>query len=175
MPQTDDLIDLAWQARREGRHADAERGLIQAIEGSRAAGSRVQLIRALKALAHVFRDTDQEQRALAANVEAVALSRAEGDVLLLAHTIRHLGDLHREADRLDEADRCYAEALTLYRRVASPPALDFANALRAAALLKERQDSPQAQQLWSEARVYYEAARIQAGIDDCTTHLGARG
>ena len=104
--------------------------------------------------------------------EAVTLSREEGDILLLAHTVRHLGDLHRSADRLAEADRCYVEALSLYRTAASPSALDFANALRPAALLKERQgDSAGARQLWSEAQVLYQAANVQPGVDECVRHM----
>jgi hypothetical protein len=32
MPSTQQLINAAWHARREGRHGEAERGLIQAID-----------------------------------------------------------------------------------------------------------------------------------------------
>jgi len=172
MNRTEDPIDVAWQARREGRHEDAERGLLEAIKTSRQAGPRRQLIRALKALAHVVRDIGQDERALPLYEESLTLSREEGDILLLAHTARHLGDLHRGADRLAEADQCYSDALSLYRSAVSPPALDLANALRPAALLKERQgDSTGARQLWSEARVLYQAAGVQPGVDECVRHL----
>jgi tetratricopeptide (TPR) repeat protein len=172
MNRIEDLIDEAWQARRQGRHADAERGLLEAIETSRQFGSRVQLIRALKGLAHVVRDVGQDERALPLYEEAVTLGREEGDVLLLAHIVRHLGDLHRGADRLDDANRCYLEALSLYRTTASPPALDFANALRPAALMREHYgDDAGARQLWSEAQVLYQAAGVQPGVDECSRHL----
>jgi len=172
MDPTEDPVDAAWRARREGRHQDAERALLEVIKTGRQSGPRRQLIRALEALAHVVRDVGQDRRALPLYEEAVALSREEGDISLLAHTVRHLGDLHRDADRLAEADPCYSEAIALYRSVDSPPALDFANALRPAALLKERQgDHARARQLWSEARALYQAAGVQPGVDECIRHL----
>lgn len=100
MAPTEDPVDVAWQARREGRHEDAERALLEVITTGRQSGTRLQLIRALKALAHVLRDVGQDGQASPLYEEAVALSREEGDIALLAHTVRHLGDLHRDADRL---------------------------------------------------------------------------
>jgi tetratricopeptide (TPR) repeat protein len=172
MDRIENVIDAAWQARRDGRHREAEKGLLEAIETTREAGPRAQLIRALKALAHVVRDVGQDERALHLYEEAVTLSREQGDILLLAHTVRHLGDLQMEADQLAEADRCYREALSLYRTAASPPALDFANALRPAALLRERQgDRAGARELWTEAQVLYQAVGVQRGVDECARHL----
>jgi tetratricopeptide (TPR) repeat protein len=172
MSPTEDPVDVAWRARREGRHEDAERGLLEVIKTERQSGTRRQLIRGLEALAHVMRDAGQDGRALPLYEEAVALSREEGDIALLAHTVRHLGDLHRDGDRLADADRCYVEAIALYRSTGSPPTLDFANALRPAALLKERQgDNAGARQLWSEARMLYKAAGVQPGVDECIRHL----
>lgn len=176
MNHIEDLIDAAWQARREGCHEEAERGLREAIETTRQSGSRLQLIRSLNGLAHVMRDACQDGPALSLYEEAVTLSREEGDILLLAHTVRHLGDLHRDADRLSEADRCYSEALSLYRTSVSPPQLDFANALRPAALLKERQgDNGGARVLCSEAQAFYQAAGVQQGVDECARHLARLG
>lgn len=160
-------IDAAWQARREGRHGDAERELLQAIAVARRDGLWVELIRALKALAHVVRDLDQDGRALPLYEEAVALTWEHGDALLLAHTVRHLGDLHREAGRLADAERCYLEALALYRAAPAPPALDFANALRPLALLKHAQgDVEAARQLSSEARRLYKTAGVAVGREE---------
>jgi tetratricopeptide (TPR) repeat protein len=172
MNRIHDLIDKGWQARRESRHADAERILLEAIEASRQSGSRIQLIHALKGLAHVVRDVGHDERALTLYQEAVTLAREEGDVLLLAHTVRHLGDLHRDGDRLHEANRCYSEAVSLYRTAVSPPALDFANALRPAALMREHDgDDVGARQLWSEAKTLYQTAGVQPGVDECSRHL----
>lgn len=176
MTRAEDLIDAARQARREGRHRDAERGLLQAITMSREAGLRSELIRGLKALVHVVRDLGQRERALPLYEEAVALSRGEGDACLLAHTVRHLGDLHREDGRGADAERCYDEALSLYRSVSEPPPLDFANALRPAAILKEAEgDVEAARQLWSEARLLYEAAGVRPGVAECERRLSQLG
>ncbi len=170
------LIDAAWQARREDRHGDAERGLLRAITLAHENNLRVDLIRGLKGLAHVVRDLGQDERALPLSEEAVALSREEEDPLLLAHSVRHLGDLHRAAGRLVDADRCYAEALSLYRAAPAPSPLDFANAIRPMALLKEAEgDVKAARQLWSEARPLYEAAGIRQAVEECDRRLSRLG
>jgi tetratricopeptide (TPR) repeat protein len=123
-----------------------------------------------------MRDLGNDERAVLLYEEAVGLSRAEGDPLLLAHTVRHLGDLHRRADRLTQADTCYREALALYRSADAADAGDVANALRPAALLKERQGDPDAARaLWSEAKTLYAAAGIQQGVDECDRHLALSG
>lgn len=172
MNSLQEVIEKAWQDRREGRYEDAERGLQQAISSSRKAGLRADLIRALKALAHVVRDLAQSKRALPLYEEAVALSREEGDALLLAHTVRHLGDLYRETGRIEDAERCYQEALSLYRAAPQPQPLDFANALRPAAILKEMQgDVAGAEQLWLEARRLYELAGVSQGVEECDRRL----
>ncbi len=176
MSNVQQLIDEAWQARREERHGDAERDLLQAITAARQAHLRRELIRALKALAHVARDLGEDARAQPLYEEAVALCREEPDRLLLAHTVRHLGDLHRHAGRLAEAERCYSEAVSLYRAAPAPPPLDFANAIRPAALLKEAQgDFQGARPLWSEARRLYEAAGISQAVEECSRRLSGPG
>jgi len=172
MTSAERLTKTAWQARREGRHGDAERSLLEAIAVSREAGLRIDLIQALKALAHVARDLGQIERALPLYEEAVTLSREEGDALLLAHTVRHLGDLHREASRDKEARRCYQEALFLYQTASNVPPLEFANALRPAAILTEAEgDFEAARQLWSEALRLYQAAGVREGVEECERRI----
>jgi tetratricopeptide (TPR) repeat protein len=167
-----ELVENARQARREGRYEDAERDLRQAISTSREAGLRADLIRALKALAHVVRDLGRTARALPLYEEAVRLSREEGDTLLLAHTVRHLGDLHREAARIADAERCYQEALSLYRAASKVRPLDLANALRPAAILEEMiGDVEAARQSWLEARRFYELAGAAEGVEECDRRL----
>jgi tetratricopeptide (TPR) repeat protein len=172
MSDAKQLIEAAWQARREDRHGDAERDLLQAIALAREANARMELIHALKVLAHLVRDLDQNERALPLYEEAVTLCRHEQDPLLLAQTVRHLGDLHRGDGRLVEADRCYSEALSLYRAAPAPPALDFANAIRPAALLKEAEgDLETAKTLWSEAQRLYEAVGLPRAVEECSRRL----
>lgn len=169
------LIATAWEARREERHAEAERVLQRAIAEAREAGLRADLVHALKALAHVLRDGDRTEQALPLYEEAVALCDRADESLLLAHTVRHLGDLHREAGRTADAEHCYHEALSRYRAVADPPPLDFANTLRPIAILKEAEgDVEAAQQLWTEARRLYQLAGVLEGVEECERRLGLR-
>ncbi len=176
MGNVQQLIQAGWQARRDERYEDAERDLVQAIASAREANLRRELIHALKALAHVVRDRDEDERARALYEEAVDRCREEHDPLLLAHTVRHLGDLHRGAGRLSEAERCYSEALSLYRAAPAPPPLDFANAIRPAALLKEAEgDLSTAKTLWLEALRLYEAAGVRQAVEECNRRLSRLG
>jgi tetratricopeptide (TPR) repeat protein len=166
------VIDAAWQARREGRLDEAERGLRAAIDAARDVAAAPQLIDALGKLAHVMRDLGRPEAALRLFEEAVRVSREAGDRLQLAHAVRHLGDLHRDAGSLDQADRCYDEALAIYRYSSDRDALDFANALRPAALVKERQgDRGLARTLFAEARDRYREAGIDAAVHECSRCL----
>jgi tetratricopeptide (TPR) repeat protein len=172
MDRTDELIEAAWAARRGGRHEESERGLRAAIDASRQSGNAVQLVSALGKLAHVLRDRGRNDEALPLSEDAVRIGRRAGEVQLLAHAVRHLGDLHRDAGRFAEADRCYDEAVALYRAAESPDALEFANALRAAALVKAAQGAgAAARALFAEARALYQQAGIDAGVDECARQL----
>jgi len=167
------LMEQAVQARREGRLADAQRGWTEAVSLCRNAGSRHDLITALKGLGQIERDLQNGAAALALYEEAVTLSRVAGEPLRLAHTIRHLGDMHREAERLELAERCYDEALTLYRENAKQTAaLDLANAIRPLAILQERKGNlEQAKSLWKEAKELYAAVDVTAGVAESSSHL----
>lgn len=172
MTEVEALVERASEDRRRGRHAEAEVGLVEAVRRSRGSGARRPLILSLKALAHVVRDLERVDEALPMYEEAVALSREEGDDLLLAHTIRHLGDLHMQRGQVVDADRCYAEAISLYRAAASPPILDFANALRAAAVLSVYESKEGlARGLWQEARELYATANVAEGVQECEKRL----
>ena len=104
--------------------------------------------------------------------EAVAVARQSGDPLLVAHAIRHLGDTHRRARRLAEAEACYDEALALYAAEDEPPALDYANALRPMAILKEALgETGEARQLWQQAKSLYAAVPVAAGVAECDENL----
>ncbi len=84
--------------------------------------------------------------------------------------------VHREAGRLAAAEPCYAEALALYREQDEPPALDYANALRPMAILKETLGQvDDAKVLWQRARTLYGAVPIEEGVAECTEHLARFG
>ena len=118
-------------------------------------------------------DRDRPSDGAAARYEeAVSAARGIGDPLLLAHAIRHLGDIHRRARRLTEAETCYEEALALYAAEDEPPALDYANALRPMAILKEALgETGEARQLWQQAKSLYAAVPVAAGVAECDENL----
>jgi hypothetical protein len=74
---------------------------------------------------------------------AVAKSRKVGDPLRLAHAVRHLGDAYYYARRAERAEPCYVEALSIYRGHEHARPLDFANAIRSFAVLKDENGEPQ--------------------------------
>src|SRR5271155_450732 len=141
MPDTSDrLLQQAFQARLENRHADARRDLIQAVELCREAGEKTSLAKALTGLGEIEPDLIHNEVACRHYGEAVAIYRAAGDVLRLAHAIRHVGDILRHEQRREPAERCYREALDLYRNHELTPPLDLANAIRGLAILQDDGD-----------------------------------
>lgn len=173
MPSASELIDRGWEARRKGRLQEAHSDLAQAVRACRDdAAEPSELVRALKALAHVERDLGRDEEGRALYEEAEALDRGRQDVLSLAHTVRHLGDVHRDAGRTRDAERCYLEALSLYEASLDAPVLDVANALRPLAILRESQDRiEESRELWARARALYAEAGIDAGVRECDAHL----
>ena len=152
--------------------AEAQRLYLKAVERSRTGGSRRTLIQALKGLGQIARDLRVNDLALRLYDEAVMLCRTEGDAMLLAHTVRHLGDIHSDMRREDLAQPCYEEALVIYRARSETSTLEFANAVRPYALLKENSGSiEEAKQLWAEARDLYAAANVAEGMKECSRHL----
>jgi hypothetical protein len=80
------------------------------------------------------------------------------------------------AELSESAYRCCTEALAVDRDEEKRDVFDFANALRAAALLKEQQgDRSLARALFAEARDHYRIAGIDAGVVECSTHLARLG
>ena len=171
------MIDGAWRTRyrtmQEPPATEAElkrviqnvrADLAKAVEICRRTGAKRELSIALGKLGHVEQDVEAQ---VACYEEAVAAARDCGDAMRLAHAVRHLGDVHRRAGRRKDARRCYEEALTLYRDAASPPTLDFANAVRPMAILKaEIGESEAALALWGEAKALYAAVGIEAGVEE---------
>ncbi len=159
------LKEAAARARREDRLDDAHRGYTEAAAICRASQDRRSLIRALKGVGQVERDRGKLESALVAYQEAAGLAREESDPFLLAHTIRHVGDVLCDMERSTDAEPCYTEALALYRSGPNAPALDFANAIRAMAVLKDTLGaSGEALPLWEEAHEIYASLGVQAGV-----------
>jgi tetratricopeptide (TPR) repeat protein len=178
------LLKDARQARREGRHHDAKRDLIEAVDLCRKSGARSELARALADLGQIERDLHHADAALEHYEEAVAIYRskgstkgstegsAEGNDLRLAHTVRHVGDIHRSAGHAALAEPCYDEALNLYRANPQTTPLDLANTIRGLAILKcDTVDAPRAVSLWTEARSLYAKAGVNEGVAESDRRL----
>lgn len=167
----------AWAVRRRGLgaapaeqrelfgRADAE--LRDVVAACRVKGDAVPLAQALHLSANLAVDLDQQDRARELWEESIALLRRTSEALELAHKLRHLGDLHMLCERLDEASASYDEALELYREHDGRGSLDFANALRRAALLAERRgERERALSLWRETREQYSSAGLAEGVEE---------
>ncbi len=175
----------AWATRRSsfGRPAEkklklitkARDDLVKAVALCREGSDPVELAQALHLLANLEHDMRRDGPALTLWLEAVAILREADNPLQLAHKVRHVGDLHRHCGRLDDADVCYEQAVALYRSHDKPGSLDYPNAIRPLAILKERLgDRQQALALWREARELYaevEGLDLQPALDECDQHV----
>lgn len=183
-----DLSNAAWKLRATaasltGDPAESEETtrlvrekLTEAVMLCRKAGADRELATALRRLGHAEQDAGRDDVAAARYEEAVAAARRTGDPLLLAHAIRHLGDAHRSARRFAVAETCYDEALALYAAEDKPPALDYANAIRPMALLKEALGGiDEARHLWRRAKTLYAAVPATAGVAECDENLSRLG
>lgn len=169
-----DLRARAWAARREGRSDDAMRDMTRALELAREAGDPATIARVLGGLGHLVWDEGRIDEARAAYAEAVEIVRRGDDEMLLAHALRHLGDVEVDAERPAAALPLYEEALALYRSHRDPPPLDFANALRRMAVLREALgETDRAIAFWGEARAGYATLGLQEGVDEAEARLAA--
>lgn len=167
-----ELMNEANRARLEDRAGDAQRDYAAAVGLCRQSGARLQLIQALKGLGQIERDQGNSDAALPLYEEALAICREEDNPLLLAHTVRHVGDIHREAGRAGLAEPYYLEAIAIYRNDEHTGLLDFANAIRPLALLKDTAgEVEQAKRLWAEARDLYATADVQQGAAESARRL----
>lgn len=96
----------------------------------------------------------------------------EEDPLVRAHTIRHDGLREEYAGRLEEAENLYDRALALYREYDKNDTLDYANAVRYPAVVKnllgKRDESTE---LWDEAFRRYDANGISEGVAEAAAWL----
>lgn len=171
-PVADKLLTQARRARQEGRHQDAKRDLVAAVDVCRKADNQMELAGALTALGQIERDVHHADAARQHYEEAVSIYRAEGDDHRLAHAIRHLGDIHRSDGRSELAESCYNEALTLYRGDRQTAPLELANAIRGLAILEEEcGEAGQASLLWTEARDLYAVVNVKEGVAESSRRL----
>ncbi len=161
------LLMEGHQARREHRLDDAKRIFSEAVEAARLSKDKPWLAQAYTELGRIERDMREIDAALLHYGEAAAVYRKLDEPLRLAHTIRHVGDILSESGQLEPAGPHFREALEIYRTHPETPLLDLANALRGYALLQEQLGEKQeAVALWREAREFYAAVNVQAGVDE---------
>ncbi len=180
-----ELMDKAWTTRRQTMTSppdseehlqlimeEVHQNLVEAVAICREVDAQHELVHALRKLGHVEQEMGRKDATQALYEEAIGISRGQGDTLLLAHSVRHLGDIHRRLERVEAAEACYDEALALYRNHEQPPKLDFANAIRPMAILKEDAGAvDEAKKLWQEARDLYDEVDVQEGVAECSHHL----
>src|SRR5438067_3162677 len=127
---------------------------------------------ALRNLGEMQRSQPGSDCGIAAYEEAIAILRQQSIPLKLAHTIRHLSDIFRHAGDFDRDAACYDEALSIYRDQPNARPLDLANALRGAALLKEKTgDAQNAIKFWEEAKDLYAAEHVEKGAAESARRL----
>ena len=87
------------------------------------------------------------------------------EILAEAHAIRHRGIRLENHGRLEEAEKLYDEALALYREHDKNDTLDYANAVRYPAVVKNRLGNrDESTELWIEAFTRYEKLGILEGV-----------
>jgi tetratricopeptide (TPR) repeat protein len=169
---SDELLELALEARRENRLADARQYLVEVVNRYREADAQVDLAKALTRLGQIERDMRHSDAALRNYGEAAAIYRAAEEELHLAHSVRHLGDIYQKEGHPGLAEPCYHEALAIYRSHVQTPPLDLANAIRGLAILKgEMGEAAEARLLWEEAKVLYAAANVKVGVEESLRRL----
>lgn len=172
MPQIDALLEQVAQARREHRHKDAERLASQALTLSERSGARTDLARAITAVGQIARDQGRHDEALQMYEQAADIYRTDGPVLRYAHTIRHVADIQVDMGQVTLAEPLYDEAVEIYRDTPETHTLDFANALRGAALAKAglgKRD--EAVSLFGQVRDLYAQLGIDAGVAESERSL----
>jgi tetratricopeptide (TPR) repeat protein len=168
---TENVLAEAMRARREYRHEDARRDLLQLIKTLRDKGPQLDLASALRELGETERRTDPAS-ARQYYEEAITILRTLNAPVLLAHAIRHLGDVLYESGEAPRARSCHHEALTIYRQHPEASRLELANAIRSLAVSQSSSgDKAQAIQLWQEARALYRSLDIEAGVNESTKQI----
>src|SRR3974390_2787672 len=99
----DELIRMGYQARREGRLAEAKNIFSEAVRLCRETGDQSLLAASLAGLGQIERDLKNTPAAVQHYREAVDLYRSGTNPLRLAHTVRHLADILRAQGVVEEA------------------------------------------------------------------------
>lgn len=161
----DALISKGYAARKEHRPQDALQHFADAIAFSKSTNDGNGLARSLAGLGQIERDLHNHSAARQHYEESVAVYRTLDNPLALAHTVRHLADILRGQKEHTLAEASYKEAVQTYRHHENTHPLDLANTLRGYALLKTaNHDTPEALELWREAKTLYAKCNVESGV-----------
>ena len=141
------------------RHSEFQKRVFDAKqEIAEAQNDRRLLADSLKALGNILRRPPfLRDQANAVYARAANIYKEIGLPLEEAWVKRHIGINHEYAGRLEEAEKFYDEALALYRAHARSDDLNYANAVRYPAVIKDRLGKrEQSRELWEEACRRYE-------------------
>lgn len=124
----------AYQARREGRFADARRHYEEAVALYREEGDVLRLAHTVRHLGDLHQDAGRAELAEPCYHEALDLYRGHGDAppLDLANAIRSMAVLKEEAGEAESARRLWEEARDLYAAVNVPEGVAESSARLAA-------------------------------------------
>jgi tetratricopeptide (TPR) repeat protein len=161
-----------YQARKEGRSADARAIFLKSVRSAAEEGDRPSMAEALCGLGQAERDIGNLEASGHHYRNAVVLYRQIGPSEKLAYALRHEADVLREECRAAEAEPLLLEAETIYRQFGADATLDLANTLRGLALVNEALTKPDASRArWREARTLYAEQKIVAGVAECDKRL----
>jgi len=129
------------------------------VANAEAKNDKRLLADSLKALANILRRLPfLRDKANAVYERAANIYKEIGMPLEEAWVKRHIGINHEYAERLTEAEKYYHEALALYREHAAQDDLNYANAVRYPAVIKNRLGKrEESRELWEEACRRYES------------------
>jgi tetratricopeptide (TPR) repeat protein len=127
------------------------------VSATRLGGSKLALANALKELGNLERRPPSMRDASNATYTEAAELYLELEMPLEAAWVkRHIGINHEYGDRLQQAEQYYDEALALYRAHSKVDDLNYANAVRYPAVIKQRLGKQnESAALWEEAHDRY--------------------
>ncbi len=161
-----------YQARREGRLADARAIFFKAVRSAAEEADRPDLAEALCGLGQAERGIGNLEAARHHYAGAAVLYRQIGPPERLAYALRHEADILREASLPAEAEPLYVEAAGIYRQQGDEAELDLANTLRGLALVNESSGKVDASRsLFEQARALYAKCNVAGGIAECNQKL----
>lgn len=126
----------------------------------------------LSLLAKIYFDLGRTKKSLESYKNALTLAEVDSEEEQIAHITRHIADVECEIGDLKSSRSHYEKALSYYRNNVSKYSLNYANAIRGLAVLKEKTvEYSDAKKLWKEAKIIYEKLKIETGIKECMARL----